>query len=252
MANPQKENGYTSISNELFEAIFSKNLTSREIKVILCIIRYTYGFNRKQAELSLRFLSEATNIHYRHTQTVLTTLIEKNIVSVKKESNGISGRIISLNKDFDSWRLDQNGITKNPLVLTKTVSLDLTKMVNSSIDQNGIKERQKKTLKKRGDSFFLSLIPESLNYENFINTWKDWINYRNEIKKKVTESTAKLQFKKLEGFRAEGIDPVKTIHQSIENGWTGLFELKNHNGNGNGKVKPEEFQNNLSLNLIEF
>ena len=85
MANVQKENGYTTIANELLEAITGSNLTLRETKIILCVIRYTYGFNRKEAELSLRFISVSTNIDFRHTQTVLTSLIAKNILIIKKE-----------------------------------------------------------------------------------------------------------------------------------------------------------------------
>ena len=49
MANPQKEEGYTAIANDLFEAVYRFNFTLRELKVLLSIIRRTYGYNRKEA-----------------------------------------------------------------------------------------------------------------------------------------------------------------------------------------------------------
>ena len=92
MANPQKENGYTSIANELLEKIYQSNFSLREMKIIFAVIRFTYGFNRKEAELSLRFLSNATNLKYRHTQTTVNNLISKNILIINSEAKGIQGR----------------------------------------------------------------------------------------------------------------------------------------------------------------
>jgi len=66
MASPQKENGHTQIANELFEAILKSNFTLRELKIIFVVIRFTYGFNRKEAELSARFISNATGIKFYH------------------------------------------------------------------------------------------------------------------------------------------------------------------------------------------
>ena len=51
MANPQKENGYTTIANELLEAIYCSKFSPTEFKMLLFIFRYTYGFNRKVARL---------------------------------------------------------------------------------------------------------------------------------------------------------------------------------------------------------
>ncbi len=48
MANPQTDNGFTSIANELYEAILKAPLTARQLKVVLLIIRYTYGFKRRK------------------------------------------------------------------------------------------------------------------------------------------------------------------------------------------------------------
>jgi hypothetical protein len=60
--------------------------------------------------------------------------------------------------------------------------------------------------------------------------WLEWEQYRKEKKQKLTPSTKKKQMQFL-GGRA-GPEAIAIINQSITNGWTGLFELKqNNNGN---------------------
>lgn len=41
------EEGYTRIANDLFESIMSANFTARQIKLLMAVIRKTYGFNKK-------------------------------------------------------------------------------------------------------------------------------------------------------------------------------------------------------------
>lgn len=53
--------------------------------------------------------------------------------------------------------------------------------------------------------------------------WAEWETYRKEIKKKLTPTTVKKQIAFLSLHQA---DHVAIITQSIQNGWTGLFELK--------------------------
>lgn len=59
-----------------------------------------------------------------------------------------------------------------------------------------------------------------------LTAWEEWEKHRVEIKKKLTPSTAKKQIQFL-GGRA-GPEIIAIINQSITNGWTGLFELKNN------------------------
>ena len=54
--------------------------------------------------------------------------------------------------------------------------------------------------------------------------WREWGEYRREIRKKITETTARRQLKKLIDAGPGAAEAM--IDQSIENGWTGLFPLK--------------------------
>ena len=63
MACPQKENGYTSIANELLEQFYRRRFSSSQLKILLLVIRFTYGFNRKTATLSNTFIAAGTGMH---------------------------------------------------------------------------------------------------------------------------------------------------------------------------------------------
>jgi len=95
--------------------------------------------------------------------------------------------------------------------------------VNSSIDgyikQNGDltpKHTPQPTPKKEKKK---ENIPKGIEIE----IWKEWETYRRELKKTLTPSTRKRQL----NFLLKRLPNHKRIiEQSIENGWTGLFEIK--------------------------
>ena len=90
------------IATNLFEAIYRFGLSEREYTVLLCIIRWTYGFNRKQHPLSLGFIQTDTGITRGHISEILKKLECQNIVIIRK-SNGRVPQEISLQKDFEKW-----------------------------------------------------------------------------------------------------------------------------------------------------
>lgn len=106
MANPQLENGYTRIANELLDAVCKADITDRERRVVLAVIRYTYGFNKTSAPLSRTVLSEYTGIAIRHISTVVKSLRDKNIIVFHGTTDYTN--VYSLNKDYDTWLTSTN------------------------------------------------------------------------------------------------------------------------------------------------
>lgn len=104
MANPQPDK-FTKISNELLEQVPKFKLNGSQLRLILIIWRYTYGFGKKEAELSVSFLTEATEIAKRQVIRELTKLIEMNVIQVVSEQIGTRSRIIRFNKDYESWKV---------------------------------------------------------------------------------------------------------------------------------------------------
>jgi len=75
---------------------------------------------------------------------------------------------------------------------------------------------------------------EKLNNEPFIKAFTEWIAFRKEIKKALKPSTITKQLE----FLNKQPEPITCINQSIQNGWQGLFEVKNGTKQKNGVFKP--------------
>ena len=103
MANPQKENGYTSISNELLEQIYRRRFSASQLKILLLVIRFTYGFNRKTATLSNTFIAAGTGMHEITVSKEVGTLLRDNVLKLYKKPSFHNSRIIGINKDYESW-----------------------------------------------------------------------------------------------------------------------------------------------------
>lgn len=103
MANPQPENGYTKIANEILEAIAEAQLNGTQFRILTVIWRYTYGFNRKSHKLSLSFISNATKIYRQQVKREIDSLIEQNIITVSEEPGFGKTRELAFNKDYSQW-----------------------------------------------------------------------------------------------------------------------------------------------------
>jgi phage replication O-like protein O len=102
MADVQIDNGhFTQLANILLEKVSSAKLNGCQHAIILQVWRYTYGFKRKEHELSAGFLAKATGYNQRQIQRDLIVLVERNII-IQRVINGVS-RTLSFNKNFDKW-----------------------------------------------------------------------------------------------------------------------------------------------------
>ena len=75
------------------------------------------------------------------------------------------------------------------------------------------------------------------NSENFLHYWNVWKDYRKEIRKPIKgEISEQAALMKLGRMASTEEAAIKIILQSIENGWQGLFPLKN---NSNATTKEQ-------------
>lgn len=96
MANPQKENGFTAIANELLERLSYPGINGSEFRVIHLIIRKTYGFHKKVDRISLSQFEAGTLMKRSQAIETIKSLMEKKIIT--KE-----GSFYKLNKNYDEW-----------------------------------------------------------------------------------------------------------------------------------------------------
>ncbi|MDX9917060.1 MAG: replication protein [Gudongella sp.] len=204
--NVQLENGYTRIANELLEAIYSTNFNATQLKILFCIIRYTYGFNRKEHSLSITFISKATGISRRFVSSELNKLIERKVIIVKGDFTVTQSRVISINKYYNNW---EGYRTTLPLV--KNTSTDeeysnttVEQPFNTTVEQSFYQERQykEKTKEKEYLTFFEIL----------------WAAYPNKKgKSAVTDKTKKQIFKEVSKSQMlNAIEKYKNETKDIE------------------------------------
>ena len=111
--NPQLEDGHTRIANELLEALIRYPFGGGELKVVLVIIRFTYGWNRKQCLLRQTTLARLTRLDCRQVQRLLTHLRRQGILFRDRTTRPFT---YQLNKAYQGWRdwpseaLPDNGV----------------------------------------------------------------------------------------------------------------------------------------------
>ena len=93
MANHQKENGFTQIPNEILEALYQTKLTVYEYRVLLFIIRKTYGWDRETDWIALSQFYESTGILKQNVSRTLKKLERRNIIIKSNRHIGIQKTI---------------------------------------------------------------------------------------------------------------------------------------------------------------
>lgn len=201
-------------------------------------------------------LSEETGISESSIERILKMLETEQQIEQQKTTKN---RLITITywKDYQQagqevgQRLDNNGTTAGQQRDTNKKNKNNKKDNNEKKEDSGsvgtlpiidielvslIQEyRMKENLKKIDDPievwnyYWLGYIPLSLQNQKFIEAWAEWVDYRREIKKKLTESSVKKQIKLL----AKQSDPISIINRSIQNQYQGLF------GDKKSEIKKE-------------
>lgn len=103
---PDLDDGYTRIANELLEAILAFPFSKRELKVMLAIIRKTYGFNKKADDMTVTQVADMTGMDRAHASRAISALVAKNAVLKR---HGRHGYVLGIQKNHKKWGPCQNG-----------------------------------------------------------------------------------------------------------------------------------------------
>ncbi|NHZ62632.1 replication protein [Massilia genomosp. 1] len=99
-ASPQTEDGYLMIANELMEAILGFGFSLREQSVLFTIIRKTYGFRKKEDDISASQIGDMCNVARQHVTSTLNLLAVRRVITKRP---GRFGSIIGVQKDHRKW-----------------------------------------------------------------------------------------------------------------------------------------------------
>lgn len=97
MASPQIENGFTRIANEIMEALMRTNLSAYQGRVLMAIVRLTYGWQKKEDSITNKRIVELTGLNKAHASRTVSELVARNMVTK-------AGNKIGLCKDHQGWR----------------------------------------------------------------------------------------------------------------------------------------------------
>ncbi|EIT3839417.1 replication protein, partial [Escherichia coli] len=106
------DDGYARLSNMLLEAYSGADLTKRQFKVLLAILRRTYGWNKPMDRITDSQLSEITKLPVKRCNEAKLELVRMNII---KQQGGMFGP----NKNISEWCIPQNE-GKSPKTRDKT------------------------------------------------------------------------------------------------------------------------------------
>ncbi len=259
MTGPQLENGYMKIANEIIEQIPKFKFNGTQLRILMVLWRYTYGFNRKEHELSVTFIANATGIHVQQIKKEIATLITKNVITVIREPSFSQTRIMAFNKKYDSWGVELAG--SDQVVKTLPGSKKDTSQVVKTLPQPGSENATQEI------HSFKNNPKENIN-SVFDDIWKLYPNKKG--KGKITDATKRKLHKLgydtlktcIERYKSDKEDWQKWQHgstffnsgyidyldenyqeRSEKNGGTGTDQGKNtgHSQNG-GKAGPGKYE----------
>ena len=97
MGSQDTENGFTKVPNEILEALAVIGLRSYEMRLVLFIIRKTYGWHKKKDWISLSQLSEGTFISKPNVCRTIRQLVSRNLIVRGRNKH------VGLNRDCTTW-----------------------------------------------------------------------------------------------------------------------------------------------------
>ena len=141
MANPQKENGYTQISNEILEAVARFKLNGTQLRILLIIWRKSYGYRKSECEISLTYLSKAVGSTKNAVSREMSKLKALNIISEIEQPGKHQSKVYKFHKNYEDWgkeivtNLNDKGLSNQ---ITDNLETERQKVTES--DNRGVTE----------------------------------------------------------------------------------------------------------------
>lgn len=132
MASPQVENGFTRIANELLEALMTADLNGTQFRIMLAVIRESYGRQNRSVDLSYSRIAELVNQPRTVVGRNLKQLIARNFL----RHSGGELSTWSVQKDYSQWLGSDQLVTSHQTVTSdQTVPKSSDQTVTRGSDQ---------------------------------------------------------------------------------------------------------------------
>ena len=143
--NPQLEHGHTRLANELLEALVRYPFNGGELKVVLAVIRLTYGWQRRRSAIRQTDLARATDLSDREIRRVLASLRQQGVLFRDRVTRP---HTFQLNKAYFGWRDWPPAAAPAMSVLSQQAACELSaqadKFVRLAEDRSVLPYKEKK------------------------------------------------------------------------------------------------------------
>lgn len=148
VAEVKLKNGYLRISVSLFENLYFRNFSKRELQIISLILRLSYGYHKKTAYIKPKTWFSVCGLYKQDINKILSDLKAKNVI------RDLGNNTYSLNKNYDEWLVSY---PKN----FDMQKINILKMLQQNSKQNTYEEVSE-TLTKEG----VKNLPENAENED--------------------------------------------------------------------------------------
>ncbi|QZN97913.1 replication protein [Symbiopectobacterium purcellii] len=170
------DDGFMRIANELTDSILMADLTARQLKVMLAVMRKTYGFNKAMDRLTNTQIAAITGIHHTHVCAAKRQLIERNFLV----SDGMK---IGVNKIVSQWvsqvskplakpakeTLAKSANSHKPTQLNTKDIIQKTINTNTPLPPTGESAKGEKPSKRKSNP---------IQYDNYLNAYNEAVGDR--------------------------------------------------------------------------
>ena len=220
----------------VYQRVMSSDKLHRDSKVIyayLCSYANIEGVCYPTRERIMNDLQMSKTTLYKY----MKPLVDIGVVQIEKTKTDkglLSKNVYHLCHKID---VTQHGTPQHGTLTL--IDLNSNILNNNNINSNTINNTQgeagsphAKNQKKKSEPVTYSNDPE-LN-----DAIVEFIKFRKEIKKPMSDRAITLMINKLESLSHDKYEQVQILNQSIMQGWTGLYELKDDRQNGSrGQAK---------------
>lgn len=229
----KKKDNFTTVHNNL---ILDEKLSWKAKGLLIYMLSRPTGWKYKSAEIAKNSTDGRDSV-----RNGLKELVENRYISRQKNSDGsLTYYIFEDNQQNNIKDYLQKPKLDNPSL--EKPETENPKLENPKLDNPSVYKR-KNTNNKR-----ILIIKEYIyKGEKFLETYSDFKNMRDDIKKPMTERAEKILLTKLKKLAGENNEElaIKILEQSILNNWQDIYPLKEeNNANGsNGYKKSYQSKN---------
>lgn len=141
MEGPQLEDGYTRVANEILEQVARRKFNATQLRIIMIIWRYTYGYRRKDHDFALTFLQQLTSLPASTVKREVGLLIKSQVLIVTQKETSVLPRRLSFNKHYEQWIIQKSGdeMEQEHDLFTSSEVSDLSPQESGDSETRGIR-----------------------------------------------------------------------------------------------------------------